>query len=163
MSDTTTRLERRLKELRYRHAKAEITAKHASLGRHEGELAFLELTETEQLWQAFLLLYHENQGLAVAWPDHKRAEVDAHFRRIAVPHASERFVWLPLVRSEPVGAELPVEALLQLPLGALASPVDDLRLISRDRADGMCLEFTHLFLGNQYELTTWGVFAATTA
>lgn len=158
MRENETALDRKVRERRHKDAIKTIATRYSALNRSDTELEFLELDEVGALWETFLQRYEEHEPGAATWPLDHRSEASDHLHRIMAKYHSSRIVWLPQVRSEHVAVELPMTVLIDLPLGALVSEADDLRLSSRDGLDGLLLELTHPPGIYTFELVSWGAF-----
>jgi hypothetical protein len=120
---------------------------------------FLELSEVDRLWPRYLSQLRGGGDDREQWPADRREDVQLRIEELRKASSGLTVVWLALVKSEPLGVEVPADVLLGAGLGFLVSPAADLMLTTSDLAHGVCIEFNHLDAGDEYEIVTWGIFS----
>lgn len=154
--ESSSPLQRRLRATRY--AKAAKACAEVLNGIGVPAQRGLDLSEVDELWPRYIARLRAGGDSRERWP---ADQVDDVRRRIDDMRAATHglsVVWLALVDAEPVGVEVPANAVLEAGLSYLVSPAGDLMLTTPDLADGACIELNHLATGDEYEVVTWGRF-----
>lgn len=155
---TSSPLERRLKENRYRQAIKLSARVLDGVGVPEERRRFIPVNEVEEIWPQYLAKLREGGDGRAQWPARQITDVRRSVAELRDRACDANVIWLTLVNGEPVGAEVPAGLLLGAGLDYLVSPAGDLMLTSRDVSDGLCIELNHVVDGNEYELVGWGLF-----
>lgn len=128
------------------------------LGVAEERRQILDLGAVNDIWPQYLSRLREGGDARERWPSDRRDDAKRRIDELGAAASGRRLVWLGIAHSEPIGIEVPADALLEAALDYLVSPAGDLMITSRDVRDGICIELNSVAAGAEYEIVTWGSF-----
>src|SRR6266540_989659 len=116
MTESLSPLERRLRERRYERALRTGAEILVGIGIVPSNQRPIPLNELESIWPRYLTRLRERKGAAEHWSGGEREAVQGRLGQVADSFDARSVVWLALVDSEPVGFEVPADAILRAAL-----------------------------------------------